>query len=332
MRSVVYTQAGDTAVVAHIEDRPEPPAPRAGQVQVRVSVSPVHRGDLVSTEVGPPDGTAVRPLGTEAAGVVTAVGPSEELLRVGDRVAVFPVPGAWSERVTVPADAAVAVPDSVSDETAAILLVNTITSRDVLRAVDELRAAAGAGDDAPLVISAAASAVGKLLAQQAIERGWPVIAVVRSDRSAATVRKIFPAVPVVVTGNHGWQRELEGEIDGRPVPVITDAHGGPFVQEILPFLADAGTLVVWGDLAAQPWTLSTSQLLMRELRVRAVSISRWTTRPDEVRAADRHAALELAAQHPDLLAGHTTYPLEELRSAIKAARTNSAGTVLLRLN
>jgi NADPH:quinone reductase-like Zn-dependent oxidoreductase len=271
-------------------------------------------------------------LGAEAVGVVTEVGDAVRNLRVGDRVAVFPAPGAWAERVTVPAESVVTLPDSVSDEVASVLLVNTITSRDVLRAVSELRAAADSAANAPLVVSAAASAVGKLVVRQALDRGWPVITIVRSDRSAATVRKLFPDVPVVVTGNDGWQGELRRLVGEVPLPVITDAHGGGFIREILPFLADAGTLVVWGDLAAQPWTLSTSDLLMRELRVRAVSISRWMTRPADVRDADRQAAVELAVRHPELLAVHAAYPLDELRAAIDAARTNGTGTVLLDIN
>ncbi|GEK01940.1 hypothetical protein TNCT1_42160 [Streptomyces sp. 1-11] len=194
---------------------------------MRVSISPVHRGDLVATETGLPDGSAGRRLGTEAVGVVTAVSPSVPALRVDDRVAVFPALGAWSEHITVPAQAPVAVPDSLSDETASVLLVNTITSRDVLRAVDELRAAAAAPSDSPLLVSGAASAVGKLIVQQARDRGWPVVAVVRSDRSASTVRTNWPDVPVVVSGSGGWQRELEGAVGGTPVPVIADAHGGP---------------------------------------------------------------------------------------------------------
>jgi NADPH:quinone reductase-like Zn-dependent oxidoreductase len=329
MRSVIFSQAGDAAVVACVGEVPDAPAPRAGEVQLRVSLSPVHRGDLVGTQgaVLPADGSRSVRLGTEAVGVVTAVGDAVRGLRAGDRVAVFPAPGAWSEHVTVPAGAAVIVPDSVSDEVASVLLVNTITSRDVLRAVSELWAAADA--DTPLVVSAAASAVGKLVVCQALDRGWPVITIVRSERSAATVSKLFPDVPVVVTGNDGWQGELRDLIGERPVPVITDAHGGGFVQEILPFLADAGTLVVWGDLAGQRWTLSTSDLLMRELRVRAVSISRWMTRPAEVRDADRQAAVELAVRHPELLAVHAAYPLDDLRAAIDAARTNGAGTALL---
>ncbi|MFD7288711.1 zinc-binding dehydrogenase [Streptomyces sp. NPDC059863] len=332
MRSVVYSEAGDAADVARVDDVPAPPAPGAGEVQVTVTVSPVHRGDLVGTPAGLPDGASARALGTEAAGVVSAVGASVRTPRVGDRVAVFPAPGAWSERVTVPAGAAVIVPETVSDEVASIALVNSLTSRDVLRAVDEVRNAAAAPDDAPLVVSAAASAVGKLIVRQALDRGREVIAAVRSGRSAATVRTHFPDVGVVVTGDDRWQRELTRLIDGRPVPVITDAHGGPFVREILPFLSDGGTLVVWGDLAARPWALSTADLLMRELEVRAVSVSRWTTRPDAVQAADREAALELAVRHPELLAVHATYTLADLRDAIDAARTNGSGSALLRLS
>ncbi|WP_331760194.1 hypothetical protein OG285_36645 (plasmid) [Streptomyces sp. NBC_01471] len=53
-------------------------------------------------------------------------------------------------------------------------------------------------------------------------------------------------MPVVVTGHEGWQDSLRELTRGRGVPAITDAHGGEFVSEILPFLADADTLVVWG--------------------------------------------------------------------------------------
>ncbi|HEV3355880.1 MAG TPA: zinc-binding dehydrogenase [Pseudonocardiaceae bacterium] len=330
MRSVIFSRAGDAATVARVANVPQAPAPGPGEVQLRVSFSPVHRGDLVGTEAAslPADESRSARLGSEAAGVVTAVGDAVRNLSVGDRVAAFPAPGAWAERVTVPVEAVVAVPEGVSDEIASVMLVNTITSRDVLRAITELRSAVNATDEAPLIVSAAASAVGKLVVRQALDQGWPVIAVVRSDRSAATVRKLFADVPVVVTGNDGWQDELRDLVDERPLPVITDAHGGGFVHEILPFLADAGTLVVWGDLTARPWTLSTSDLLMRELGVRAVSISRWMNRPAGIRAADRQAAVELAMRHPELFAVHAAYPLENLRAAVDAARTNGTGTVL----
>ncbi|GAA0932652.1 alcohol dehydrogenase catalytic domain-containing protein [Pseudonocardia zijingensis] len=329
MKSVVHHQAGDAAAVARVEDRPDAPAPREGEIRVRVTFSPVHRGDLLLAEAAPP--AAGHALGTEAAGVVTEVGPSVSAPRVGDRVAVFPAPGAWSEHITVPAEAAVVVPDSVGDVTASVLLVNTLTARDVLRATEEITAAAAAPGDSPLVVTAAASAVGTLIVQQALDRGRPVIAIVRSDRSADVVRANWPDVPVVVSGRDGWQRELERAVHGRAVPVVADAHGGPFVRELLPFLDDGGTVVVWGDLAAQPWTLSTGDLLMRGLMVRAVTILRWPTRPAEVRTADRRAAVEVAVQHPHLFAVGAAYPLDELQVAIAAARGTATGTALLDL-
>ncbi|MGW2689985.1 zinc-binding dehydrogenase [Streptomyces sp. NPDC001414] len=333
MRSVIFRQGGDAAVVAEVDSVADPNPPQARQISVRVGLSPVHRGDLVGAErTKLPPGAAPARMGSEAVGTVTAVGEGVTHLRDGDRVAVFPAPGAWSEQLTLPAEAAVKVPDTVSDEAASIMLVNTITSREILRAVQRLREDADADGDVPLIISAAASAVGKLLVQQATDRGWPVVAVVRSERSAGMVRDLFPAVPVVVTATAGWQEELRAKVHGRLTPVIADAHGGAFVEEMLPFLADAGTVVVWGDLAAQPWTLSTSELLDRELRIRAVSISRWMTRPADVRAGDMQAAAHMAAAHQELLAIATIHPLDDLKAAIHSARHHGAGTTLLNLD
>ncbi|MGW2689994.1 zinc-binding dehydrogenase [Streptomyces sp. NPDC001414] len=330
MRGVVFRRNGDAAEVAELSEIAEPRAPRPGEISVRVTLTPVHRGDLVGAERAVlPAGATFSRMGSEAVGTVIAVGGDVTDRRVGERVAVFPAPGAWSERITVPAAAAVAVPEAVSDAQAAVLLVNVITSREILRAVEQVRAEAGAGADTPLVVSAAASAVGKLIVQQAVDRGWPVTAVVRSDRSARIVDDLFPAVPVVVTDHTAWRDELRTLVGEKSLPVVTDAHGGSFVEDMLPFLADAGTVVVWGDLAASPWTLSTSELLDRELGVRAVSILRWMTRPDEVRELDLQAAVELAAEHPDLLAVSAVYPLEELKAAVDSARTHGAGTTLL---
>lgn len=331
MKAVIQRQPGEATDVARIEDIPDARAPRARDVQVRVAVAPVHRGDLLGTRAELGDGISLRRLGTEAVGTVVAVGDAVESIDVGDRVAVFPTAGAWSERVTVRAGAAVRVPDPISDETASIMLVNTITSREVLRAVEEARRDAGAREDTPLIVSAAASAVGKLIVRQALDRRWPVIGVVRSERSARSVRDHFPDVPVAITEHDDWREGLRAAVGGRRIPAITDAHGGPFVPDILPFLGDAGTLVVWGDLAARQWNLSTSDLLMRELRIRAVSISRWMTRPEEIRSADQRAAVELALQHPELLAVQDTYPLDDLHDAVAAALSHATGTTLLRL-
>lgn len=331
MRGVVFSRRGEPAEVAEAADLPTASEPGPDEVRVSIGVAPIHRGDLVGIEAAPDATFGARPLGTEAMGVVSAVGGSVSTVHVGSRVSVFPAIGAWSEEITVPSEAAVPMPDSVNDEIAAVTLVNGITSCEVLRAIDAVRTAAGADGGTPLIVSAAASAVGKLIVRQALDRGIRVIALVRGEKSAETVTTHFPDAPVVVTGHDGWQGRLRELTGPRGVPAIADAHGGEFVREMLAFLSDSGTLVVWGDLSAHQWTLSTLDLLMRELRVQAVSISRWMTRSDDVRAEDRRAAAQLAQQWPELFAVYAAYPLGQLRSAIEAVRTNGTGTVLLRL-
>lgn len=56
------------------------------------------------------------------------------------------------------------------------------------------------------------------------------------------------------------------------------------------------------------------------------------TRPDEVRAEDRQSSLQLAQQFPELFTVFGEYPLDQLRTALEAVRTNGSGTVLLRLS
>jgi len=108
---------------------------------------------------------------------------------VGDRVAVFPAPGALREYIEVPAAHAVVVPETVPDTHASLMLINTITTREILRAANVPDRPAGSY---PQIISAPASSVGRLLIWITHERGHKVIPVVRSTRVANTVRQHFP--------------------------------------------------------------------------------------------------------------------------------------------
>jgi NADPH:quinone reductase-like Zn-dependent oxidoreductase len=121
----VYMQAGDPADVVKLVDVDEPRDPGPGQVLIRVTLFPIHWGDLQAIQYGSPSGQ-VR-AGVEATGVVEKVGPGVHHVTAGARVSVFPHPGAWAERITADAQFVVPVPDSVSDEIAAQMLVNPLT-------------------------------------------------------------------------------------------------------------------------------------------------------------------------------------------------------------
>ena len=117
--SAVYTEAGDPADVVKLIDTNELRDPGPGQVLVRVTLFPIHWGDLQAIQLSSPTGWVGA--GVEATGVVEKVGPGVHHVTPGARVSVFPQPGAWAERFTADAQFVVPVPDSVPVSVAALI-------------------------------------------------------------------------------------------------------------------------------------------------------------------------------------------------------------------
>ncbi|QGF25067.1 zinc-binding dehydrogenase [Raineyella fluvialis] len=112
------------------------------------------------------------PVGAEAAGVVTAVGPDTRIasgpVAVGDAVLVHPARGAWSEAITVPGDDVLAKPGDLSFPAAANLLLAGTTAYEALHAVT-------VGPGGTLLVHGASGAVGTMLVQLAVAGGVHVL-------------------------------------------------------------------------------------------------------------------------------------------------------------
>src|ERR1700753_2141945 len=122
MRSILHHRFRPPDQGLALGERPALPAPSGTTLLVRVTARPVHHGDLLGVRGryqpagSPPLAEPVTP-GLEGAGIVEAMGADVDAarFRVGGRVAFFPVPGAWSERVAVDARFAVPLPDAIDD-------------------------------------------------------------------------------------------------------------------------------------------------------------------------------------------------------------------------
>jgi NADPH:quinone reductase-like Zn-dependent oxidoreductase len=330
MRTIVYDQQGDAAQVLSLREESPPPTPAAGQVVVRVLSRPIHPGDLLQVEGAagvPPRRYAVpRSPGVEGTGVIEAVGEGVEGLRAGQRVAFFPVPGAWSELVTVPAELAVPVPEGVSAETAALMLVNPLTLLTLLRAVED----AQHGKEGPVVQTAAGSAIGKLVGAAALRHGFPLVNLVRSAAGAQALRKRFPGLPTISTADPDWRTQAQSAIGGRGAQVVLDAVGGSLTGDLVALLAEGGTLITYGGLGSSSTPVESLGLTSRELTVRGVSVGRWLTRTPEERAEDVAFATRLAETAPELLEVAACYDLADFAEAIShVRRPGRSGTVLL---
>jgi NADPH:quinone reductase-like Zn-dependent oxidoreductase len=330
MRTITYDRQGDAAQVLRLSELLDPPAPAAGQVQVRVLARPIHPGDLGGVEGfpgGPPQRFAApRIPGVEGMGIVESVGEGVRDLRPGQRVAVFPVPGTWSDLVAAPSDLVVPVPEGVSDETAALMLVNPLTLLSLLRAVED----AQHGQTGPVVQTAAGSSIGKLVGAAALKHGFPLVNLVRSATGAEALRQRFPGLPTISTADADWPEQVQDAVGGQGAQVVLDAVGGSLTRDLAALLADGGTLISYGGLGSGSTPLESLALTPRALTVRGASIGQWLTRTPEQRAEDVAFATRLAANAPELLEVAARYDLADFAQAIAhVRRPGKSGTVLL---
>jgi NADPH2:quinone reductase len=187
----------------------EVPAPGAGEVTIEVraaGLNPVDFKLFSGARGGDPDALPL-PVGLEAAGVLTAIGPDTEIAsgggEVGDEVLAFRVSGGYSSALTLPAADVFAKPTTLDFPEAANLLLVGGTAADMLRVVP-------AREGTTVVIHAASGAVGVSLLQQLAPLGVRAIGTA-SEANSDEVRR-FGGEPVTYgDGLEGRLRDLAPE-------------------------------------------------------------------------------------------------------------------------
>ena len=156
MRAIRISEHGGPDVLETVEL--DTPSPGVGEVLIRTTAVGVNYIDTYLRQ-----GTYPRDLpfipGNEGSGVIEQIGEDTRGLLPGDRVAWCQVPGSYAEYVVAPAEALVAVPDEISDEVAASMLLQGLTAHYLI--TDTHRALGGD----TVLITAGAGGVGQLLIQ-----------------------------------------------------------------------------------------------------------------------------------------------------------------------
>jgi NADPH2:quinone reductase len=260
--------------------------PGPGQARVRHSLIAVNFIDVyVRTGRYPlplPNG-----IGSDAVGVVEAVGPDVADIKVGDRVGYLLGPqGAYSEARVMPADVLIPLPDGVSDRTAATLIMKGMTAQYLFRQVYPLK-----GGET-ILYHAAAGGVGLIACQWARAIGVTMIGVVSSDEKAA-IAKANGCTHTLVSGRDDIAKRVREITGGKGVPVVYDSVGKDTLMASLDSLQVRGTLVSNGSSSGP--VVVDSQLL-------AVKGSIWMTRPAMIHyATPRSHMLSMAKELFDLV-------------------------------
>lgn len=242
-RALIVTTHGDRGVLA-VESRPTPD-PGPGEVAVAVEAIGINFIDVYQREGIYPIPTPFV-LCSEGAGVVTAVGADVEAVIAGDRVAwAVMTPGSAATSTLVPADRLVPVPDAVSTEQAAAVMLQGMTAHYL--ATDTY--AVQPGDWA--LVHAAAGGVGQLLTQLVVARGGRVIATAGTDEKCALARSRGAELAI----NYREARDLAGTVreatGGRGVDVAYDGVGVSTFDASLASLRPRGMLALYGAASGQ---------------------------------------------------------------------------------
>lgn len=180
-------------------------------------------------------------IGSEAAGVVEAVGPGVDYLKAGDRVAYAGgTPGSYAEARLMPADRLVKIPDGISDEQAAGMMLKGMTAQYLIRRTFRVQAGQ------TVLFHAAAGGVGLIAGQWLKALGCTTIGTVGSDEKAALAKAHGYDHTIVYTRENFTERVLE-ITGGAKLPVVFDSVGKDTFMGSLDCLQPLGMLVVFGN-------------------------------------------------------------------------------------
>ncbi len=264
-------------------------------------------------------------LGTEAAGVVEAVGANVDWVRPGDRVAYCTSPlGAYSTERNMPADRLIPLPAGIDDRSAAALMLKGLTVQYLFRQTRPLNA----GET--ILFHAAAGGVGLIACQWARALGVTIIGTVGSDAKAALARERGCTHTIVYTRENFVERvrEITG---GKGVPVVYDAVGKDTFPASLDCLSPRGMFVSFGN--------SSGSIAAFNLGILSQKGSLYATRPTLFTYAATRASLVTMANELFTMVTSgklradigQTWALKDATSAHRAlqARQTTGATLLL---
>ncbi len=237
--------------VMRLEEEPTP-EPGPGQARVKIEAAGVNFADIYTRK-----GMYKRPLplilGAEAAGVIDALGPSVTTdgaqsetdpsltqLTVGARVATTDAPGAYAQYAIVPLRRLVAIPDGVTTQTAAAVMLQGMTAHYLARSIYAPRA------DDTVLIHAGAGGVGQLLTQIVKYTGAQVIATVSTEEKAQLARQVG-ADHVILYTRDDFVAETKRITNGAGVAAVYDGVGKQTFLPDMDTLRRRGWLILFGQ-------------------------------------------------------------------------------------
>lgn len=318
MRAVQIREFGGPEVLELVEIAD--PEPAAGEVLVDVAragmnFADTHKRHNVYLQKSAEEALPLIP-GNEISGRTAG----------GTRVAAILPAGAggYAERVAVPESALVPVPDEVTDDQAAAILIQGLTAWGMLRV--SARLAPGE----TVVVEGAAGGTGSLCVQLAKSMGARVIALASSDDKRALATQLgADAVADSRAEPEAMTEQLLDANDGEPVDVILQMSGGATFDAQMDALAPFGRMIAFGIASSEPNEVRTSRLMRTSRAVVGFWIPHLLQRPDLLAAGISELLGAVASGALEVVIGgvHPMSDVARLQTEMAERRTH--GKLLL---
>jgi NADPH2:quinone reductase len=317
---VVHEQGGPEKLV--LEEVPDP-TPGPGEVLVDIEAAGLNFIDVYQR-----NGLYRLDLpfipGQEGAGIVSAIGPGVSGIRLGDRVGWVSVLGGYAERVVLPAEKTIPIPDAIGSDVAAAVLLQGMTAHYLATDTFPLR------EGHKCLIHAGAGGVGLLLTQIASIKGAHIVTTVGS-REKADLSREAGADQVVVYTETGLKEAIEETLGPRPLHVVFDGVGAATFDDGLDLLARRGMMVTFGNASGPVPPVAPLTLMQKgSLFLTRPTLAHYLRTREEMlsRAEDLFGWIEAGVLEVRIGA---EYPLTDVAKAHEALESRqTTGKVLIR--
>jgi len=297
MRAIQLEEFGGPEAMQFV-DLPDP-QPGEGEVVVEVARAGINFADTHATR---DDYLAKQTLPLIPGGEVAGRTPD------GQRVAALVASGGYAERIALPEAVLVPVPDEVSDDEAAGLLLQGLTARSLLRISARLEQ----GDS--VVVQAAGGGTGSLAVQLAKRMGAGRVIALASSEEKRDLALRLGADVAVDSRSDDLETAILDANKGEPVDVVLEMSGGESFEACMRALAPFGRLVTYGLASGEPVEIRNIDLMRTSRAVVGFWLVHLFRRPRELRAGIAELFEAVAKRELEVVIGGT-YPLSEARRA-----------------
>ncbi|WP_223006853.1 quinone oxidoreductase family protein [Streptomyces roseirectus] len=239
MRAVVVEELGGPEVL-RLREWPDP-EPEPGEVVVDIEFSGVNFMDTGTRSGFSTPGRPPFVPGVEGAGRITALGEGVSGFATGDRVAWVFAYGSYAERIAIPADRIVPIPDDIPSDIAAATMMQGLTAHHFVTESAPLP------EGATALVHSVAGGVGRIVVQLLARRGVRVIGLVSREEKVPVAKKAG-ADEVLVSSGGDFVDRVKALTGGEGVHAVFDGGGAATFWRSIEVLRRAGTLVFYGPL------------------------------------------------------------------------------------